>query len=74
MESSKLVENSKIEKFWVDYFTTLKLFRIPERSHIWYRKHIESFINYFPNIRLVNRNSEHVSQWLTFTGNNTKTG
>ncbi len=38
MESSKLVENSKIEKFWVDYFTTLKLFRIPERSHIWYRK------------------------------------
>jgi integron integrase len=72
MESSKLVENSKIEKFWVDYFTTLKLFRIPERSHIWYRKHIESFINYFPNIRLVNRNSEHVSQWLTFTGNNTK--
>ncbi len=39
MESSKLVENFKIEPL----------------------------INYFPDIRLINKNAEHIVRWLTFS-------
>ena len=72
MEPKTSPVNAHIEQFWVGYFETLKLFRIPDGAHPWYRKHIEAFIHYLPEIRLALRNPEQVEQWLTQTGRNIK--
>lgn len=72
MKSNTSPVNPKIALFWEGYCTTLNLFRIPDGVHPWYRKHIEAFINFLPETRLVHRNSEHVEPWLTLIGRNVK--
>lgn len=63
-------EDTRISQFWECYFETLQLFRVPVKSLPWYRRHIETFIDYTPNIRLVNRDSVNVEQWLNQLGRN----
>ena len=70
MESTISTKIPRIEQFWDDYFETIRLFRVPENTHSWYRKHVESFIQYIPDIRLLNRKPVHVEQWLTQIGRN----
>ena len=70
METPVSPEDLRINQFWECYFETLQLFRVPDKSLPWYRKHIETFIEYTPNIRLVNRDSVNVEQWLNQLGRN----
>ena len=72
MESPVLSEDPRINQFWECYFETLQLFRVPSKRLPWYRKHIEAFIEYTPNIRLVNRDSANVELWLNQLGRNCK--
>jgi len=67
MEST---EDPRIKQFWDGYFETIRLFRVPENRHSWYQIHIESFIRFLPNVRLLERKPEHIEQWLTQTGRN----
>ncbi len=72
MESTKSAEEDpRIKQFWEAYLETISLFRIPEKAHSWYQKHVESFIQYLPKVRLLNREPEHIEQWLTQIGRNT---
>ncbi len=43
---------------------TIQLFRIPLKAHPWYQKHVESFVQHLPGIRLLDRKPEHIEQWL----------
>jgi integron integrase len=72
METPASSENPRIKLFWEWYFETLRLFRIPDRSFPWYRKHIEAFIECTPDIPLTKRNSASIEQWLNQTGRNEK--
>ena len=72
MDSTNLPKNQRIEQFWAEYYDVLTLFRIVESTHPWYRKHIETFINDTPDVRLTDRNSNHIKQWLMAVGRNTK--
>ena len=72
MDSDYSLNNPRIEQFWDGFFSTLALFRVPARAHSWHRKHIEAFIDFLPEIRLIHRNSTHVEQWLTQAGHNIK--
>ena len=65
MESITSSEDPRIKQFWDGYFETIRLFHIPESAHPWYQKHVAAFIQYFPEIRLLNRKPEHIEQWLT---------
>jgi len=67
MEST---EDPRIKQFWNSYFETIRLFRVPENRHSWYQIHIESFIRFLPNVRLLDCKPEHIEQWLTQTGRN----
>ncbi len=72
MEPPISTEDPRIKQFWDGYIEIIRLFRIPENAHSWYRKHIEAFIQYLPAIRLLNRKPEHIEQWLTQTGRDTE--
>ncbi len=66
---SKSTQTSK-ERFWIQYTTILKQFRIAERFIPWYRKHLEGFIDDHPNTRLMNHTPESVQIWLEGIGHN----
>ena len=72
MDSTNLIGNQRVEHFWTGYFDVLTLFRIANSYHPWYRKCIEAFVNASPEIRLTDRNSNHIEQWLMTMGRNTK--
>ena len=72
MESIISNEDLRIKQFWDAYFKTIRLFRIPESAHLWYQKHVATFIQFFPDIRLLNRKPEHIEQWLTVSGRNSE--
>ncbi len=44
MESTTSTEDPRIKQFRGDYFETIRLFRIPESTHPWYRKHLEHLV------------------------------
>ncbi|MCU7875771.1 MAG: site-specific integrase, partial [Candidatus Thiodiazotropha sp. (ex Lucinoma borealis)] len=46
------------------YSEVLKLFRIPERTMPWYRRHIEIFIDDHPDVRLQEQTSESLQRFL----------
>ncbi len=61
MESTKYSkEDPRIRQFWDAYLETIRLFRIPEKAHSWYQKRVESFIQHFPTVRLLNRKPERM--------------
>ncbi|MCP4235942.1 MAG: integron integrase [Aestuariibacter sp.] len=61
-------EDPRIKQFWHAYLETIQLFRIPEKAHPWYQKHVESFVQHLPGIRLLDRKPEHIEQWLNQVG------
>ncbi len=71
MDPTNLPKNQRVENFWVGYFDILMLFRVAKPTYSWYRKHIEAFINHFPQVRLTDRNPAHIEQWLLQVGRNT---
>jgi len=64
MESREHPKSPQIEHFWAKYADTVRLFRIPDRSIPWYRKHIQAFIDEHPNTRLKEHTVETVEIWL----------
>jgi len=61
---------SSIDRFWAKYIGVLKLFRIPERSHPWYQKHIQEFVDEHPSIRLQDHTPESLQHFLEKLGRN----
>lgn len=70
METGGQPKDPRIDKFWNKYSDILRLFRIPERAIPWYRRHIQTFINDHPNIRLREHTVESVEIWLGNLGRN----
>ncbi|MES9925250.1 MAG: integron integrase [Candidatus Thiodiazotropha endolucinida] len=70
MEKRESSTDPRIEIFWSRYSDVLKLFRIPERSVPWYRRHIEFFIADHPNTRLKEHSIATVDAWLSSLGRN----
>jgi len=64
MDMSKNVNNAKIARFWERYVEILRLFRVPEKSHPWYRKHVQSFIDHSAGVRLQSQTQESLQRWL----------
>ena len=60
----------QIDKFWSKYDQIAQLFRIPKKIIPWYRKHVQSFISDFPDIRLQEQNPENITAWLENLGRN----
>lgn len=67
-DHTKSTKDHLVEQFWDRYFATIQLFRIPEKISPWYKKHVEAFIQFLPDIRLRDRKPEHIEQWLTQIG------
>lgn len=61
---SKITSLTHIQAFWDRYFSVLSVFRIPEKSHPWYQRHVEQFIDFIPDTRLQNRTAEEVQKWF----------
>jgi integron integrase len=59
---------SHAQAFWNRYFSVLTVFRIPEKSHPWYQRHVEQFIAFFPDTRLQNRTAEDIQKWFETLG------
>ncbi|MES9987909.1 MAG: site-specific integrase [Candidatus Thiodiazotropha endolucinida] len=70
MENRESSTDPRIEIFWRRYSDVLKLFRIPERTIPWYRRHIEFFIADHPNTRLKEHSIATVDAWLSNLGRN----
>ncbi len=67
-DHTKSIKDHLVEQFWDRYFTTIRLFRISEKTSPWYKKHVEAFIQFLPDIRLRDRKPEHIEQWLSQIG------
>ncbi len=63
-------QQSSIDRFWTKYFEVLKMFRVPERFHPWYQKHIQAFIDVHPSIRLQKHTPESLQLFLEKLGRN----
>ncbi len=61
---SKIASSAHGQAFWVRYFSVLSTFRIPEKTHPWYQKHVEQFIAFLPDTQLQNRSAEDTQKWL----------
>ncbi|MCU7797611.1 MAG: integron integrase [Candidatus Thiodiazotropha sp. (ex Myrtea spinifera)] len=70
MEKREPSTDPRIEIFWGKYSEVLKLFRIPEWTIPWYRRHIEIFIHDHPNTRLKEHSIASVDAWLSHLGRN----
>ncbi len=70
MDAGSQSQSPSIERFWSRYFKVLKLFRVPERSHPWYRKHIQVFIDDHPRVRLQEQTSDSLQLFLEKLGQN----
>ncbi|MCU7810408.1 MAG: phage integrase N-terminal SAM-like domain-containing protein, partial [Candidatus Thiodiazotropha sp. (ex Notomyrtea botanica)] len=64
MEPVQRTTDPRIGRFWSNYLEILEIFRIPEKSKTWYRRHIERFIADHPDIRLRDHTPESVETWL----------
>jgi hypothetical protein len=51
-DHTKSLKDHLVEQFRDRYFATIQLFRIPEKTSPWYKKHVEAFIQFLPDIRL----------------------
>ncbi len=58
------LSNSHAQVFWDCFFALLKGFRIPERYHPWYQKHVEQFIGFQSGTRLKDRFAEDLQNWF----------
>jgi len=65
---SSISSNHRTQAFWDRYITILNVFRVPERYHPWYQKHVEQFISFQPEIRLKQRSAEDVQNWFQTLG------
>lgn len=65
MEGSNTPKH-QTQAFWDRYFLILSAFRIPERYHPWYQKHVEQFIAFQSEVRLLERSADQVESWLQF--------
>lgn len=68
METSIQSTDQRIDHFWSNYEHIAQLFRVPEKVIPWYRRHIESFLQDFPDIRLRDQNPKTVTAWLENLG------
>ena len=68
--SNRDPSSSKVELFWKRYISTIERFRIAEQTRPWYRKHVQEFINAYPNIKLKEQNPKIIEHWLTRLGQN----
>ncbi len=62
MEAS--TSNPQTQAFWDRFFALLKVFRVPERYHPWYQKHVEQFIGFQSGTRLKDRSAEDLQHWF----------
>jgi integron integrase len=69
MDSGTKSQKSSIERFWARYFDLLKLFRVPEKFHPWYQRHIQAFIDVHPSTRLQRHTSKSLQSYLEKLGN-----
>lgn len=67
MESRDQLQEERIARFWKRYVGALRLRQVPENAVPWYRKHVQAFIDFAPDIRLVNRRPETLEQWFAHT-------
>jgi hypothetical protein len=65
------ISDSRIAKFWQDYTSMLKRFRIPTKVIPWYRRHIERFLADHPKVRLRSHSAKSVECWLEHVGRDT---
>ncbi|MES9854664.1 MAG: hypothetical protein ABW170_22865 [Candidatus Thiodiazotropha sp. L084R] len=64
MDLAKQTIDPRVANFWFQYMDILSLFRIPDKTRQWYRRHIEQFISDHPDIRLRNHTAESLGKWL----------
>ncbi|MFC1684142.1 integron integrase [Pseudomonadota bacterium] len=68
MDSSIQSTDHRVEQFWDRYLKVARLFRVPEKALPWYRRHVQTFIDDFPGIRLQDQCSENIELWLERVG------
>ena len=65
MDKHGTASDPRVARFWERYIEILKLFKVPEKAHPWYRKHVETFISQSPGIRLQAQTADNLQRWLT---------
>ena len=58
------ISNSHAQAFWDRFVALLKVFRIPERYHSWYQKHVEQFIGFQSGTHLKDPSAEDLQHWF----------
>ncbi|MES9858700.1 MAG: phage integrase N-terminal SAM-like domain-containing protein [Sedimenticola sp.] len=72
METIPQVTDSRIEKFWAQYLEVARLFRVQDKAHPWYRRHVQAYIDAHPNTRLRDQTPDTLQQWLIHLGRNSE--
>lgn len=70
MDSGINSHKPSIERFWSRYFEVLSLFRVPEKFHPWYQRHIQAFIEEHPSSRLQEQSPGSIQRFLEKLGRN----
>ncbi|MES9863141.1 MAG: hypothetical protein ABW138_20110, partial [Candidatus Thiodiazotropha sp. 4PDIVS1] len=64
MDLAEHTTDPRVVLFWSQYMDVLSLFRIPDKTSQWYRRHIKQFIDDHHDIRLRNHTAESLGKWL----------
>lgn len=62
--------DAKIDQFWQRYSSICRKFRVPDKSLPWYRRHVQAFIDRYPNTRLQAQSVENLQVWFEELGRN----
>lgn len=60
--------NARISQFWRNYFIQLKKARVPEKHRVWYRRHVERFIDAHSGVRLRSVSEHQIEDYLSEIG------
>ena len=70
MERSQPAADERAARFWTRYLKVLADFRVPEKVRPWYRRHVQAFIDQYPDTRLRAHTPESVEKWFESIGRN----
>jgi len=68
MDPAPTTQDPRVERFWQRYRAVLAIFRVPDRAHPWYRKHVDGFLRSDPDRRLGDYDPSSLTAWLEQLG------
>ena len=64
------MQKEKVARFWKNYVKKTKSYNVPTKSVPWYVKHVEQYIQAYPEQRLVHHPARNLNDYLQHLGRN----